>query len=96
MNVLMDATTFCDDLDGSLNATAIHGFGCTPPGFIVFACWKQQQRVTMGCPVLSQCLQGNEWQGDLAILMAFTTPDMNPWIGGIDITDGQVQGFAES
>ncbi len=57
---------------------------------------KQQMRMTMGCPKPTQNVQGLLRKRHRAVLVAFTAADMHAPTRGIDVTDLQLQAFAQA
>ncbi len=57
---------------------------------------KQEDRVAMGLPEGSQCRQGGSGQRDVAILGPFAAMDVDHHSLAVEITDLQVDRFADS
>ena len=54
---------------------------------------KEEDRVAVGFPLLAQEQQGALGQRDVAILIAFASPDVEEHALGIDVADLEIQTF---
>ena len=95
-DLLSEVELVGDQLHGVLDGGGAHrSLGGRHPGMLAAIGWKQKTFVSMCRPVATQLVQRVGRQGNVAILGTLAAMNVNQSSRGVDVTDLQVQSFAE-
>lgn len=97
MGVLFDAAGFECEAKGALEGAALDGIcsGCGALTGMAFA-GEEQRGVAMGFPLFAQEQERALRQGHVTITIAFAGADVEEHALGINVTDQEVQAFAQA
>ena len=94
---LLDAALFESQAEGALQGGAMDGFGGGSSALSVATLGREEQTgMAMGLPGLAQQLQGALRQRNVTVAVAFATADVSEHAFGVDVTDLQVESFAQA
>ena len=94
---LFDSAGTEGDAEGALEGAAGHRFSGRAGALATTAFGgKEQDRMTMGFPLLAQEEQGALRQWDVAVLITFAAADVEEHALGIDVADLEIQTFPET
>ena len=97
VRLLFDAAGLEGEAEGPLQRGAAHRFGGGAGALAAMALGgKEQCGMAMRFPLLAQEQQGALGQWDVAIPIAFASPDVEKHPFGIDVTDLEIQTFAQA